>query len=316
MRPAHPRRAHAPLLPALALLAACSGGERSSDRAAAGREAARTTTLGTLAVTARAGALAAPDTVPAGWTRLRVTEDDAGHIVVLFRLPEDADLAAFSAALDSGAATPPGAIALGGPEVGDSGEVLVELTPGRHALGCVSRGRDGRRHAARGELREVVVGAAPSGADPAAVPKGRQEVRMADFAYVGADTWAPGLQLLEVRNAGKQDHQLRLARLRDGATVQDWVAAEGGDGIARDVAGVARLGPERVAYLATDLEAGEYVAYCLVPDPASGRPHVMLGMFRAIHVTPAARDASADAKDAAFGMLAGTAILTAPRPAP
>jgi hypothetical protein len=38
------------------------------------------------------------------------------------------------------------------------------------------------------------------------------------------------------------------------------------------------------AYLPVDLVAGSYVIYCLIPDAASGRPHVELGMLRAIQV--------------------------------
>jgi uncharacterized cupredoxin-like copper-binding protein len=50
------------------------------------------------------------------------------------------------------------------------------------------------------------------------------------------------------------------------------------------VAGVARLGPGAVAYLPVELPPGTYVLYCLTPDAASGRPHIQLGMFRAIEV--------------------------------
>lgn len=236
-----------------------------------------------LQVSVRRGALEAPDTVAAGWSRLRVREDGEGHIVVLFKLPGDAadgDVPAFVAALD-GAVTPPGAIALGGPEIGDAGEVILELTPGRYVLGCVSRGADRHRHATAGEARLVVV---LDGAAGGAAPSATQAVRMADFAYPGPDRWTAGSHVLRVSNEGPQDHQLRLARLRPGATVRDWMDAEEAKDYATDVAGVARIGAGRVAYLPVVLPAGEYVAYCLIPDPRSGRAHVELGMFRAIHI--------------------------------
>jgi hypothetical protein len=54
--------------------------------------------------------------------------------------------------------------------------------------------------------------------------------------------------------------------------------------VATPVAGVARMGPGAVTYLPVELSAGSYVAYCLVTDPASGREHVEMGMFRAIQV--------------------------------
>jgi hypothetical protein len=274
----------------LVLLAACEEGR--ARRATASRATAPDLSRGELPVTVRGGALEAPDTVAAGWVRLRVEEDPGGgHIVVLYRLEDGTaapDLASFVTAVD-GAATPPGAVALGGPEIGDSGTVLVELTPGRHVLGCVARGADEHRHATTGETRLLVVvedahAATRTGVPPMPAPTATQEVRMADFAYVGQDRWQAGRHVLAVRNAGAQDHQLRLARLRPGATLRDWTTADDPGKVATDVAGVARLGAGQVAYLPVELPAGEYVAYCLVPDPRSRRPHVMLGMMRAIHV--------------------------------
>jgi hypothetical protein len=74
---------------------------------------------------------------------VRVGETSGGHAVVPF-CPADgtqsADMPACLAALD-------------GAEVGDSGEVVVELTPGRDVRGCVTRGHDAhgtRRPARRG----------------------------------------------------------------------------------------------------------------------------------------------------------------------
>lgn len=60
--------------------------------------------------------------------------------------------------------------------------------------------------------------------------------------------------------------------------------ADDPDAHATNVAGVARLDAGRVAYLPVALPAGDYVAYCLIRDPRTGRAHVELGMFRAIRV--------------------------------
>jgi hypothetical protein len=107
---------------------------------------------------------------------------------------------------------------------------------------------------------------------------------MSDFAYVGADRWTAGSHLLRVENRGRQDHQLRIARLREGSSVRDWHDAPEPRDYAIDVAGVARLGSRRIVYLPADLPRGDYVMYCLVADETSGVPHIELGMFRAIHV--------------------------------
>ena len=232
----------------------------------------------------KGGTITAPDSAAAGWTRLKVEEDGGGHIVVVFRLPDgvtDSAVTSFMLALDSAPATPEPLVAMGGPEVGDTGEVILDLTPGRYLLGCVSRGDDGHRHLVTGESRLVTVHG-PRAVERDSAPVMTQEVGMVDFAYVGPDRWSAGHHLLRVDNRGKQDHQFRLARLEAGSTLEQWLQSEGETGTA--VAGVARLGPGGVAYLPVELSAGTYVAHCLVTDPASGRPHALMGMIRAITV--------------------------------
>lgn len=113
---------------------------------------------------------------------------------------------------------------------------------------------------------------------------------MTDFAYTGPDRWPAGRHVLAVRNVGPQDHQRRLARLRPGAALLDWIDADDLRQLATDVAGVARLGAGQVAYLPVELPAGDYLAYWVVPDPRSRRPHVMLGMMRTIHVAGRAEE--------------------------
>ena len=262
------------ILGMLGALAACSDVVRTDANAGAG-----------VRVTVRTGAITAPDSARPGWTRVRVEETDGEHIVVVFRLPTAADVPAFVAALDTAPATPRPGVAIGGPEVGAQGDVVVHLTTGVYLLACVRRGEDGHRHVHRGESRILHVRAATA-ADTAfaASPRSTQSIRMVDFAYVGPDHWAPGAQLLRIENTGPQDHQLRLARLREGATIQTWTQADNPDTLATAIVGMARVGAGKVAYLPIDLTPGSYIAYCLVADRATKRPHVELGMLRAIQV--------------------------------
>lgn len=266
-----------PIVPLVGALAAYGLPETTPDR----------TPAADLVVSIRTGTITAPDTVPAGWARVRVEEDGAGHILVIFRLPgaaTDADLAGFLTALDTARATPSPALALGGPEIGDTGEVVVQFTPGRYVLGCVRRGRGGHRHANTGEAKFLVVTNAPVTAGRRSPPAATRELRLVDFAYVGPERWPAGSQMLRVENGGPQDHQLRLARLRAGSSLQDWLNADDPADIGTPVTGVSRMGPGAVTYLPVELTAGAYVAYCLITDPASGREHVEMGMLRAIHV--------------------------------
>lgn len=236
-------------------------------------------------VTVRTGSITAPDSVSPGWRRVHVDETEGEHIVIVFRLPASNDVPAFVAALDSAPATPRPGLAIGGPEVGAQGDVIVHLTPGVYVLACVRRGEDGHRHAGRGESKIVYVRpAAAADSAFAAPPPSTQTVRMVDFAYVGSEHWAPGAQLLRIENTGPQDHQVRVARLRAGGTLQAWMTADDPDTVATTIVGMARVGAGEVAYLPIDLTPGSYIAYCLVTDGATKRPHVELGMLRAIQV--------------------------------
>jgi hypothetical protein len=240
-----------------------------------------------VSVTVRNGGITAPDSARAGWAHVRVDELEGEHILVFFRLPatsSDAQLAAFSAALDSAPATPAPGVAIGGPEIGAHGDVTLHLTPGVYVLACVSRGDDGHRHAIRGESKVLRVGANASIATADSTPRSTQDVRMVDFAYVGPDHWPAGEQLLRIENTGKQDHQLRLERLHDGVTLQQWMQADDQTALSTPVSGMARVGAGETAYLPVTLGAGSYVAYCLVADATSKQPHIMLGMLRAIQV--------------------------------
>ena len=271
----------------LVLLAAAACGQRDAPVANPAAEESAAPPASPVVVRVDAGSITAPDAIEAGWRLLRVVEDGAGHIPVVFLLQDSApapDTAAFLRELDEGGETPGHALALGGPEVGDSGEVYIHFTPGRYLLGCVSRDEAGHRHASVGEATIMIVPDTPPAEGAESPPKASHLVRMVDFAYMGPEDWRPGPQVLRVENAGQQDHQLRIARLKDGSTTRDWLYAENPEEHAVNIVGVTRMGSGVVAYLPVDLPAGEYVIYCLVPDAESGKPHVMLGMLRAIHV--------------------------------
>ena len=251
------------------------------------QEAARPAPAPDILVSVARDTIAAPDTVNPGWNRLRVEEDGAGHIVVIFRLSSAASAAevkSFLIAFDTAASTPKSGVAMGGPEVGDVGEVIVNLTPGRYVIGCVRSGTDGHRHAATGEAKVLVVRKKKPDLAHASPPRVARHVRLLDFAFQADDTWPAGPQIIRVENAGHQDHQLRLVRLREGSTMSDWMTAKQPGQLGKAIAGMARIGPGEVAYLPADLPAGTYVAHCLVTDPATGRQHVQLGMLRSITI--------------------------------
>ncbi|WP_411279457.1 hypothetical protein [Gemmatimonas sp.] len=60
--------------------------------------------------------------------------------------------------------------------------------------------------------------------------------------------------------------------------------ADNRDTVATTFAGMARVGPGEVAYLPVGLAPGAYIAYCLVAEATTRRPHLELGMVRTFRV--------------------------------
>jgi len=162
--------------------------------------------------------------------------------------------------------------------------VIVQFKPGRYVLACVSRGEGEHRHASTGESKVLVVPDVPVGSARRTPPVASHEMKMTEFSYGGPDKWRAGPQIVRIANTGSQDHQLRLVRLRAGATLSDWLNSEGAARYGVPVVGLARMSPGQVAYLPVDLQPGSYVAHCLVTDPTRRKTHLELGMLRAIQV--------------------------------
>lgn len=278
------RRFKSPLLVAVALSAAFVACRDDS----ASRSQSSGTSSSMLEVTIRDDTLLLGDGRSTGWTRVRLQASAESHIPVVFRLAPSvasSDVPAFVAALDSMSATPENAVAIGGPEMGAAGDAIVHLTPGRYVVACVRRGEDGHRHAHRGEFAVLEVhGSSEADSATAAAPESAHLLRLADFAFVGEALWTPGATMLRIENTGRQDHQLRLARLHDSVTLMQWAESEDPSTVSTNVTGMARLGPQQVAYLPVDVQAGTYVAYCLITDPVTKKPHIELGMLREITV--------------------------------
>ena len=72
--------------------------------------------------------------------------------------------------------------------------------------------------------------------------------------------------------------------MADGKTVQDvttWLqsSAPTTPPPFSDAGGIAAIAPGETAFVVLNLQPGQYMALCYVLDPASGKPHVALGML-------------------------------------
>jgi hypothetical protein len=268
------------------VLSAC----RSPDRAADQPDSGNGFSHPSLPVIATGTGYESPDSIQAGWYRVRFSQALAGRgqNLVLFEINDTMDAAGFAAALDTMPGTPAGAVARGGvesPAPGDTMSFVVHLPAGRYVWTSLNRGVNGRRHVANGVRRELRVTPAP---DSSAGPAPTVGLRLVNFAFVGDDIWPAGQHRIRVANEGTQDHMFYFVRLRGDHTFTDWLNDE--KNVTSDRAGgVTRLGPGQALQLELALVPGRYVASCLLRDPVTGTSHGELGMLRLITVTEAAK---------------------------
>jgi hypothetical protein len=106
---------------------------------------------------------------------------------------------------------------------------------------------------------------------------------MPDQVPAGRQTW-------QIENSGQQWHEMAIAQLNEGVTIEDVIAyAEGGfegEPPGQVIAGWHPIGAGKTAWVTWDLPAGEYTVLCLVPDiEGDMAPHTAHGMVRTLTVT-------------------------------
>lgn len=163
----------------------------------------------------------------------------------------------------------------------------VNLEAGDYALICgIPSEDDGVPHFAKGMVSQFTV----TGQAPVATPRLDTvgEVTLDDFAF-GLPDDLEGT--LAVTNTGEQPHEMLLVQLAEGVSLEDALAAlEGppptdGPPPAIPAGGMQALMPGDTGYLdLSTLAPGRYGLVCFVPDPASGKPHVELGMVDEIEI--------------------------------
>lgn len=207
--------------------------------------------------------------------------------------PQAADVAATPAAADEGALAPPPwlyEVALpGGPYAlpGETASAVIDLTVGEWVLWSEFPGSP------QAPVQVTVTGDAP--ADVPAVNADIQ-IKLVEYAFVVPTPLSAGSQVIEIANVGQEPHFFTMVRVPEGTAADDALAAVidryGGPAAAGGlraedlpiafVHGTQSAGV--TAWYAADLAPGAYVAFCFVPDPVNGIPHVMLGMTQIVEV--------------------------------
>jgi uncharacterized cupredoxin-like copper-binding protein len=114
-----------------------------------------------------------------------------------------------------------------------------------------------------------------------------------DYGFTGPDRVPSGLTAVQIHNTGAQLHHIQLVKLGENKTAEDFTAALRSNPSALPawlsfMGGPNAVTPGAKAVSVQNLEAGQYLLLCLIPNE-SGVPHVALGMQKSLVVTPTER---------------------------
>jgi hypothetical protein len=253
---------------------------------------------GALDITALDFSYDAPDSIAGGLTTITMDNQGAaleGHQAQLFMLDDGVTFQQFSdtAATDeTGAATLALGTTAGGPHGVLSGEqqtVIQDLQPGTYAMLCFFSGDDGVPHLAKGMLKELTV--TEAAAEQPDTPAPDANVNLADFSFTGATTIPAGGATVQMINNGPQPHEMAVQKLAEGVTAEQVAQLFTSDAPPPEgpppftsAGGGGAIAAASDMYVQLDLEAGDYVLLCFVPDEATGAPHAALGMVAPLTV--------------------------------
>jgi hypothetical protein len=240
-------------------------------------------------VTARNYAFDAPDSIAAGLTTLRIENKGTElHHLSLVRFVGGKTAADFVNAMKAGGSPPAWAHDIGGPNVavpGGAQEATLMLDPGNYAMLCYIPSADSVPHVMKGMLHPFVVTAHRG--PRAAAPKADLTIHLADYAFAPSKPLTAGTHTIRVVNDGPQSHELVLARLAPGKTVQElaaWAETMAGPPPAEPMGGATPMEKGREIWFTQTFTPGDYAVLCFVPDAKDGKPHVAHGMMLQLKV--------------------------------
>jgi hypothetical protein len=240
-----------------------------------------------ITISARDYAYVGPTQIPAGLVSLTLVNDGKEpHQAQLARLNDGVTMDQIQAALQKGpeAAIPLVSLA-GGPSVvmpGKQQQVTVDLAEGQYVMLCFVESPDGMPHLAKGMISPLQVTRGTGQARPEE-PKADATVTMKDFTFQMPSQIKAGRFTWKVVNDGPQPHEMSIVKLAPGKTLDDVMAVMASQSFSgpppfEEAGGMQALDAGKTGWLTLDLEPGSYLALCFVPDPASGRAHVEMGM--------------------------------------
>ena len=259
-----------------------------------------------VSLTATEYSVAAPDTIPAGWTTFRLhnhgTNVHYGHMVRLDPGKTVQELVtAYAEAIRTSGPRPKWVTRFGGPggaAPGDSSSDTQYLEPGSYVWICPVEDDKGTPHFSKGEFKPFVVSNQVV-ANRDARPKADMVIRLIDFSFALDTPLAAGRHTIRVENAGAEPHDLVMMKLMPGKTIEDiqnWLNPERarrtvqGSGPAPSIetlaspgsgGGIAAIAPRMESFIEANITPGDYALFCMATAP-DGRSHIEHGMIRQI----------------------------------
>lgn len=242
-------------------------------------------------------AFAAPDTIPAGWTKFRMSnEGEEEHFMLVNPLPEgttiedirkialylqslhdqhdtdNIDKKQIYETLHSSIGKPSADVPYrGGPgflSMGHTVEATTYLEPGRYVIECYMRNPEGKQHNVLGMMRELIVAEdSTANTNP---PEPDEEIRLTNNGILAADLLKSGRHTFEVHflehPAEYIGNDVHLVRLKENTNIDSlarWmdVFEKGGlvaPATVEFLGGTNELPAGEVAYFTVDLEPGNY----------------------------------------------------------
>jgi len=164
--------------------------------------------------------------------------------------------------------------------------LIINVEPGDYLLADFEYANDGTPYVAVNGLKRLEV--TPSTKTDQPEPAFDGEMRLVDFSFIGMPSrLAAGTYIFKITTEGTEPHELGLIKLDEGVTAQEAFSKQpepGEDWPFTVWGGVQDMAPGQTAYVEMNFSPGNYVAFCQIIDPQSGRPHVMLGMVQEVDV--------------------------------
>jgi hypothetical protein len=271
-------------------LAACAKTETPPTDSAAAADPAAAAAPNMVTFTAKEYAFEGPDTIPAGLTMFHLNA--AGqqlHHLQLIKLEEGKTYADFLASLKVQGPPPTWAVPYGGvnpPAPGGMSIATETMEPGNYAVVCYVDIPDKVPHIAKGMTKSLTVTEAPNA--NMTEPTAAVTMTLNDYSFTMSKPLAAGRQTIKVENAAAQPHEVVLLKLNPGKTVNDlaaWGKDFKGELPATPLGGIPALAKGKNAFFDANLEPGDYVLICFVPDAKDNKPHFEHGMVQPFKVS-------------------------------